>query len=272
MSHASSEGSDRQPAKARLELREQGQTAHVFLAAPKANILDQAMMANLKEILLELAPRRDLKAIVVSADGPHFSFGASVEEHLPGKIAGTLAQLRELLLLLLKAPTPTIAAVRGQCLGGGFELVLACDLILAEESAQFGSPEIKLGVFPPAASVLLPLKIGSARASNLVLTGESWTGSAASQAGLVSRLAAAGELELQLEKWLNADFLPRSAAALRHAARAIRLPILSALERELPRLEKIYLEELMTQPEAIEGLRSFLEKREATRSLPKSAK
>lgn len=255
--------------KARLEHQHEGQVANVFLAAPKANILDRAMMADLQKIFAELSPRHDLKAIIVTADGPNFSFGASVQEHLPEQIAATLAQLRELLVLMVRAPAPTIAAVRGQCLGGGFELVLACDLIVAEETAQFGSPEIKLGVFPPAASALLPLRVGGGWASKLVLTGESWTGAAAAKMGLVSRLAAAGELEAQLEKWMEADFLPRSAVALRYAARATRLPILSALEKDLPLLEKMYLEELMAEPDAVEGIRAFIEKRPPVWGQPK---
>lgn len=247
--------------KARLEFQHEGQIAIVALAVPKANILDQAMIAGLTKIFEEIASRRNLKAIVLTADGPNFSYGASVQEHLPEQIAGTLAQLRKLLVLVAEAPAPTIAAVRGQCLGGGFELVLACDLILAEETAQFGCPEIKLGVFPPAASALLPVKVGGAWTSNMVLTGDSWPGTAAARTGLVSRLVAAGELEAKLNEWLEADFLPRSAAALRHAARAIRVPILSALKNDLPRLERIYLDGLMSEPDAIEGIRAFLEKR-----------
>jgi cyclohexa-1,5-dienecarbonyl-CoA hydratase len=169
--------------------------------------------------------------------------------------------LRQLLVLVAEAPAPTIAAVRGQCLGGGFELVLACDLVFAEETAKFGCPEIKLGVFPPAASALLPVRVGSGWASNMVLTGDTWTGAGAAGTGLVSRLAAAGELDMKVEDWLQSDFLPRSAAALHHAARAVRAPILSALEKDLPRLERIYLDELMVEPDAVEGIRAFLEKR-----------
>ena len=247
--------------KARLEFQHDGQVATAVLAAPKANILDQVMMADLTAIFEEIASRRNLKAIVLTADGPDFSYGASVQEHLPEQIAGTLTQLRELLVLVAEAPAPTIAAVRGQCLGGGFELVLACDLILAEETARFGCPEIKLGVFPPATSALLPVRVGSGWASNMILTGDSWTGTAAARTGLVSHLATAGELETKLKEWLEADFLPRSAVALRHAARAIRLPILSALKRDLPRLEGIYLDELMVESDAVEGIRAFLEKR-----------
>src|SRR6185503_8308761 len=109
-----------------------------------------AMISELDSIFETLQTRRELRAIVLEAEGPHFSFGASVEEHLPEQIRGALARLGALLRRVASAPAPVIAAVRGQCLGGGLELVLACDLVVAESSAQLGTPEIRLGVFPPA--------------------------------------------------------------------------------------------------------------------------
>src|SRR5579864_331393 len=129
--------------RVRLELTHDDQVARIILARPKANIVDRAVMLEFIEILRELAPCADLKAIIVASEGPHFSFGASVEEHLPEQIAKTLVLLRTLLQELISAPAPTIAAVRGQCLGGGFELALACDLIVAEGNAQFALPEVK---------------------------------------------------------------------------------------------------------------------------------
>jgi cyclohexa-1,5-dienecarbonyl-CoA hydratase len=245
----------------RLEFEQAEQVARVTLAAPKANIIDQAMMAGMKSVFDQLAARRDLKAIVITADGPHFSFGASVQEHLPGQIADTLGRLHALLRQIAKAPAPTIAGVRGQCLGGGLELALACDLILAEETAQLGCPEIQLGVFPPAGSVLLPVRIGASAAANLVLTGARIDAATAAAIGLVNRTAPAGELEATLAKWLATDFLPRSAGALRCAARAARRPLIRALEQDLPVIELMYLEELMSEPDAEEGIRAFLEKR-----------
>src|SRR5271167_3926591 len=157
--------------KVRVEFAHEGQVARIILAAPKANIIDQVMMAELDSAFDQLAARLDLNAIVVIGEGPNFSFGASVQEHLPEQISGTLARLHALLRQIAAAPAPTIAAIRGQCLGGGLELALACDLILAEETAQLGCPEIQLGVFPPAASALLPVRIGAGSASGLVLTG-----------------------------------------------------------------------------------------------------
>ncbi len=247
--------------KARLEFEHEGQVARVLLSAPKANIVDQAMIAQLESAFEHLASRGDLKAIVLTSDGPNFSFGASVQEHLPEQIADTLSQLHALLRRMAEATAPTIAAVRGQCLGGGFELALACDLILAEETAQLGCPEIQLGVFPPAASALLPVRIGAGPAAALVIGGASISGSAAAAIGLVNRTAAQGQLDAVLTGWLAAEFLPRSASALRWAAVAVRRPLNRALQNELPVLERMYLQELMSSPDAVEGIRAFLEKR-----------
>jgi len=247
--------------KVRLEFEHDGQVARIWLAAPKANIIDQAMMTGLACAFGELAGRHDLKAIVLAGEGPHFSFGASVQEHLPECIAATLARLHALLRRIAEASAPTIAAIRGQCLGGGLEVALACDLILAEDDARLGCPEIQLGVFPPAASATLPVRLGAGPAAGLVLSGASITGIVAAEIGLANRTAAPGELEKTLAEWLPTEFLPRSAAALRFAAQAVRRPLLRALRYELPVLECIYLEELMREPDAVEGMRAFMEKR-----------
>jgi cyclohexa-1,5-dienecarbonyl-CoA hydratase len=247
--------------RATLELDHEGRVARVRLAAPKANILDRAMIGDLDRICDELDPHGSLVAIVLGAEGPSFSYGASVEEHLPGEIESVLAELHALLGRFLELPAPTIAAVRGSCLGGGLELALACDLILAEEGARLGQPEIKLGVFPPAASALLPARIGAGPAAELILTGSTWSGRRAAELGLVSRTAPDGGLEEALSQWLAAAFLDRSPAALAQAARATRRPLRRAVEEDLPQLERQYVDELMAQPDAAEGIRAFLEKR-----------
>ena len=247
--------------RARLEFVQAGRVARVWLAAPKANILDRAMIADLDGICRELEARKNLVAIVLGAEGPNFSYGASVEEHLPGEIQEVLAELHALLARFLELPAPTIAAIRGNCLGGGLELALGCDLLLAEESAKLGQPEIRLAVFPPAASALLPARIGAGPAAELILTGSIWSGKRAAEVGLVSRTTPDGALEETLSEWLAADFLGRSPAALAHAVRATRRMLKRAVEEDLPRLERQYLDELMAEPDALEGIRAFLEKR-----------
>jgi cyclohexa-1,5-dienecarbonyl-CoA hydratase len=248
--------------KVRLEFTHRGKVARLTLAAPKANVLDRVMMLSLSEALDDLARNPNLKAIVLAGEGAHFSYGASVEEHLPGQIGGTLVQLMKLLRKMAQAPAPLLAAVRGQCLGGGFEAALVCDLIVADESACFGLPEIKLGVFPPAGAALLPLRIGSGRAAEMVLTGDSWRTPAANAAGLINKVFPQSEFDVQLDGWLESEFLPRSASALRFATQAVRRPLLHVLEFDLPELEGLYLGGLMNHADAVEGVQAFLEKRQ----------
>jgi len=246
----------------KLSFEHDGQVACVALAAPKANIVDQAMMAALLAAFDDLRNRPPLKVMILTAEGPHFSFGASVQEHLPEHVRTMLSQFSGLLGQMLELPAVTIAAVRGQCLGGGFELALACDFIVAEEGAAFACPEIKLAVFPPAAAVLLPARIGASRAAELVLTGATWNVAQAAEAGLIVRTAPQGQLEATVETWIRDNFLSRSPVALRYGIRAARLPLRRALQEGLPQLERMYLDELMAEPDAVEGLRAFMEKRE----------
>ena len=130
------------------------------LARPKANLIDHAMIAALTHAFNEHHQPGRLRAALIDAEGPHFSFGASVEEHLPDQCTRMLKSLHTLLLAMLEWPRPILVAVQGQCLGGGLELACAGTRIFASHDAQFGQPEIKLGVFAPAASCLLPLRIG----------------------------------------------------------------------------------------------------------------
>jgi cyclohexa-1,5-dienecarbonyl-CoA hydratase len=247
--------------KARLTLERDGKVAYVHLAAPKTNVLDRTMVTELDAIFTALEAKRDLRAIVILPDGPHFSFGASVEEHLPEEIEAALARLGNLLRRVAAAPAPTIAAVRGQCLGGGFELALACDFIIAEENAQLALPEIRLGVFPPAGSALLPLRVGLARATEMILTGASVSSDDACDHGLVARIAPPGELEAAVASFIDKFFMARSPSSLRHATRAVRRLVRHALNDALPELDHIYLDELMRQPDAVDGIRAFLEQR-----------
>lgn len=247
--------------KARLEFAHEGQVARVVLGSPKGNIVDRIMMSDLEHILEQLADRRDLKAVVLIGEGAAFSFGASVQEHLPEQIGETLLKLHALLRHIAGVPAPTIAAVHGRCLGGGLEIALACDLIVAEETALLGCPEIQLGVFPPAACALLPARVGGGHAAGLVLSGATIDGKRAMAIGLANRTAMPGQLQTAITELLESDFLSRPSAALRCAARAVRRPIIRALDEELPKLERMYLEELTSDRDAVEGIRAFLEKR-----------
>jgi cyclohexa-1,5-dienecarbonyl-CoA hydratase len=246
----------------KLSFEHDGQVARVALAAPKANIVDQAMMAALAAAFEDLRNRPHLKVMIVTAEGPHFSFGASVQEHLPEHVRTMLPQLSRLLLQLLEVPAVTLAAVHGQGLGGGFELALACDFIVAEEGAQFACPEIKLAVFPPCSGRAIAGPDRRESCAELVLTGAPWSVAQAAGAGLIVQTASPGQLEATVETWIREHFLARSPAALRYGVRAARLPLRRALQADLPQLERMYLDELMAESDPEEGLRAFMEKRE----------
>ena len=153
-----------------------GRLLRLRLERPKANVLDAAMVAALQHALDTQGADPKLRGVLIDASGTHFSFGASVEEHLPGACAAMLHGFHALILKILRSPVPVLVALRGQCLGGGLELASAAHLLFATPDARFGQPEIQLGVFAPAASCLLPERIGRAAAEDLLLSGRSITG------------------------------------------------------------------------------------------------
>lgn len=245
----------------RIEPAHDGAQLRLILDRPKGNVVTAAVIAALRSALAAVAAGRGLKLITLEATGPNFSYGASVEEHVADRIAGVLAELNGAVLDLLRAPAPTLAVVRGRCLGGGFELVLACDMVFAAEDALLGVPEIGLGVFPPAAAALLPLRVGTSRASRAVLGGEALPAAWWMGAGLVDRVVASDLLDGEVTGWFVNHLAPRSAAALAHAAEASRAGMLRVLPALLGDLERQYLDRLMRTHDASEGIAAFLERR-----------
>jgi cyclohexa-1,5-dienecarbonyl-CoA hydratase len=176
-----------------------------------------------------------------------------------------LEQFHGLFRALIGLAVPTAALVSGQCLGGGLELALMCNLMFVDESASLGQPEINLGVFPPPASLILPLKIGQARADELLLSGRSIKGPEAAAMGLAFRCAATREAMLaEAEQWTVQQILPKSASSLRFAVKAARSAFNDALSEGLTRLERLYVDELMATHDANEGIAAFLERRQPT--------
>lgn len=244
-----------------VRFNEDRSRAAFTLAHPKGNILTAEGIAALRSGLEPLVENPRLKLITIEGEGADFSFGASIPEHAPDRIAEVLSAMHALVDDLLCAPAVTAALVRGRCLGGGFELALACDFIFAETDATFALPEIALGVFPPAASALLAPRVGYARATQAILTGEALTAGRWMSFGLIDLLARPGELDAEVDRWFATHLAPRSAAALRHGAAAARLGLLAHVRRTLPQLERLYLEDLMRTRDAAEGVAAFLEKR-----------
>ena len=243
------------------ERRHEGAQLRLVIDRPKGNVLSIAVMRDLRRALAAAMRSPELRLVTIEGAGEHFSYGASVEEHRRGTIEIALWELHQLVGELLDLPVPTAALVRGRCLGGAFELALACDFVFAARTAVLGVPEISLGVFPPIAAALLPLRVGTSRATSAVVTGLALSAEHWREAGLIEILASAEDLEAAVDRWFDDHLAPRSAAALGCAARAVREGTRQHLERVLPALERLYLDRLMRTHDAVEGIEAFLAKR-----------
>lgn len=241
-------------------LQYDGQVLRLRLARPKANIVDAEMIDALTAALTSRAGDARLMAVLLDAEGAHFSFGASVEEHLPDQCAEMLRKINALILQMLEYPVPIAAAIRGQCLGGGLELACAANPIVAAPDALLGQPEIRLAVIAPAASCLLPERIGQAQAEMLLLSGNPVDAQRAFDIGLVDQVSDA-PTEAALA-WIEENLLGKSASSLRIALTAARHDYIERIRTKLDVVEKLYLDVLMRTEDPVEGLTAFLEKRD----------
>lgn len=246
-------------AKVRVEPVDDGKLWLVWLAAPKGNVLDTEMIEGLGRVFEAARGASDLRALIVQGEGKHFSFGASVEEHRAEAVGDMLPTFHRLFRTMLDAELPVLAAVSGQCLGGGLELAAFCHRVFARPDASLGQPEIVLGVFAPVGSLVLAERMGRPGAEDLCLSGRSVKGEEALGMGLVDALAddpGAAALE-----YARKHLLPHSASSLRMATRAVRLAFRERFVDQLETLERIYLDELMKTHDANEGINAFIEKR-----------
>ena len=239
----------------------EGRLLRLRLSRPKANLIDAEMIAALDAALVEHLKNPSLAGVLLDAEGPHFSFGASVEEHLPAQCAAMLQGIHRLVMRLVESPVPVLVAVRGQCLGGGLEVVLAAHLVFAAPDAVLGQPEMKLGVFAPAASCLLPELVGPARAIDLLLSGRNISGTEAATMGMVGAIAA--DPERAALNYFDQHLKPKSSSSLRYAIKAARLDYAARVRAKIAAVERTYLDELMNTHDAVEGLEAFVAKRAA---------
>jgi cyclohexa-1,5-dienecarbonyl-CoA hydratase len=245
--------------KVALHFEHQDAVARLVLNAPKANILDMAMLDALLDALDDARRRRSVKLLVLEGAGAHFSFGASVEEHRREAAREMIPRFGHVFAALAQAAIPTAAAVRGQCLGGGMELALFCNWVFADATARFGQPEIKLAVFPPVAALLLPLLAGQAAADDVCLTGRTYTAQEGQERGWVH--AVVEDVEEAVQRHYATHLAPLSAQALRQAVRASRFRFHRAFLEGWAEMQRQYLDELMATRDANEGIEAFLSKR-----------
>jgi cyclohexa-1,5-dienecarbonyl-CoA hydratase len=238
----------------------EGGIGRVVLDRPPLNVLGIATLEALNGALAEAEEDRGLKVLTLAGAGRAFCAGVDIADHTEDRMERMLGSFHEAVRRLMSFDTPVVALVHGATLGGGCELALACDFILASDNLKLGQPEIQLGVFPPVAVALLNRLIGRQNTLDLVLTGRTLRADEAQVIGLVSRVFPAAEFVTASEAVLR-GLASQSGAAMRLAKRAVRgsagLPFIPALERA----EDLYLNELMQLDDAREGIAAFVEKR-----------
>jgi cyclohexa-1,5-dienecarbonyl-CoA hydratase len=245
------------PAHLRHDVSADGAIHTLTMSKEPGNVVDIALCRELLAALERAAAAPEGRVLVLRGDGKNFCFGASIEEHLPEQAPTMLAAIGSVVRSLVGFPYPTIAGVQGRCLGGGLDLALSCGIVIAEEDAILGVPEIRLGVFPPPVTALL---LGRA-AEDVILTGRDLAADEAMRLGIVNHVVATGTLDTEVDRYAAAHFVPRSAASLRVATKAVRAPLRVDLERRLAEAEALYIDELLVLHDGSEGIRAFMEKR-----------
>lgn len=226
------------------------------LKRPPLNIINIAMLQEICAALEAAAKDETLRALVVRAEGKMFSAGVDVADHTPDKVGEMIPLFDRACAALAAFPIPTIAVVHGHALGGGCELALCCDLIIAAEGANFGQPEIKLATIAPVAALRLPALIGYRRAAEMLFTGESVGAGEAARIGLINRAVPVDQLDQAVDS-LAAKLCALSAAALRVCKSAVR----PGASLDMAQIENLYLADLMSTADAREGVAAFVEKR-----------
>jgi cyclohexa-1,5-dienecarbonyl-CoA hydratase len=234
--------------------------ARITLARPKHNVLDIEMMNELNGQLEMLLADQALKCVVLLGDGPSWCAGVEVADHKPHMVDEMIATFNRIFELTEQFDVPLIAAVQGACLGGGMELAIACDMVIASEKAIFGQPEIKLGFFPPYAAIRLPQLVGPAKAIEICTTGKRYSAAEAVSMGFVSQAVAPDQFAEAVQK-LIAEIQTNSPLIIRLNKRAVRQHLGLDFDKALAGVSDLFLNTLMKTGDTLEGICSFEEKR-----------
>lgn len=240
-----------------IELAEASGVFTLTLNRPPLNILNLELLA---EVGAALDSAAGASMLVLKGRGKAFSAGADVADHLPASVERMLSVFHGTILKLASFEGIVVACVDGAALGGGCELTLPADVVLASSSAQFGQPEIQLGVFAPAAMVLLPRLCPPGAARELLLSGRAINAEEALRLGLASRVFPADSFGADCDKYL-ARLQSLSRSSLKLSKRLLRRLHPDEFAAKLKLAERAYLDELMKTPDAVEGCEAFLAKR-----------
>jgi cyclohexa-1,5-dienecarbonyl-CoA hydratase len=233
--------------------------ARLAFKRPPLNVLNIAMMREINSAL-DRFDQATAKVLVIAAEGKAFSAGVDVAEHTADKVGEMIETFHGIFRRLDHLDTPTLAIVQGAALGGGCEVALFCDMVLASDKAKFGQPEIKVGVLPPIAAVMLPRLVPNKKALELLLIGDTIDAAEAYRLGLVNQVVPVDQLQAAASEMIG-KLTSLSGVVLRMTRRAARLGGQGAFGEALNQVESLYLSELMKTHDANEGLTAFLEKR-----------
>ena len=231
----------------------------ITLFRPPLNIINLEMLGEISEALDNSVDSSRVLLIKSGLDGV-FSAGADVKEHFPEKVDTLITEFNRVVWKIISYPRPTICVVEGRCLGGGMELAMGCDFVIAVEGAEFGQPEIRVGAFPPVAAALYPRLSGLRAATMLILTGRTIDARQAKALGYVNEVVACEKLDAAVDELVK-SLIQNSAAVLACAKKAIIESLNMGVENALRKASEIYLKELMKTEDAVEGLKAFIEKR-----------
>lgn len=243
-----------------LKVEKSDGVARVTFARPKHNVLNIEMMNELNSQMEVLIADKDLKCLVVFGEGPSWCAGVEVADHKPEMADEMIATFNRIFELLDKLEVPTIAAVQGACLGGGMEVAIACDIVVASKSAVFGQPEIKLGFLPPYAAIRLPHLVGPAKAIEVCTSGKRYTAQEAQRMGFVAHVADDGSLTEYTEKLIG-EIRTNSPLIIRLNKRAVKQHLGLDFADAIQAVSDLFLNTLMKTEDTLEGIRSFEEKR-----------
>ena len=238
----------------------EGGLGTITLKKPPVNVLNIEMMDEINDTLRGWIEKKDLKVVLFDAEGKCFSAGVDVGEHMGDLAPKMIASFHGMFRLMEALGAITVASVFGSCLGGGCELAIFCDLVIADETAKFGQPEIQVGVLPPIAAQVMPRIIGRKAANDLILSGRIISAQEAMEMGLINKTVAKGDLSQETESFIK-PYLSLSAEVIRITKKTIKAGLMDEFEPSLKAIEDIYLNELMKTADAQEGLQAFLDKR-----------
>lgn len=243
-----------------LKVVKENQVARITLDRPKHNVLDIPMMNELNAELEKIAADTELKCVVITGEGKSFCAGVEVADHKPDNVDQMVAVFNRIFELINMIDIPVIAAVNGACLGGGMEVAIACDIVLASEKAIFGQPEIKLGFFPPYAALRLPELVGVAKAIEIVTTGQNYTAQQAKDLGFVSQVASVEGFAELVDNTVK-QITMSSPLIIRLNKRAVKRHIGTSFFQGVDLVSNYFLKTLMKTEDTLEGIASFEEKR-----------